>query len=85
MTHFVAADNVARQFGLTIANCDRRTVHKSVRYRVLGKEKMLGLLGDTADVTVAAEPTIMQVTEVESDAAKSNSKRVGKSGKARMH
>ena len=27
ITHFVAAENVARQFGMSIANCDRRTLH----------------------------------------------------------
>jgi len=58
ITHFVASENVARQFGLVIANCDRRTVHLTVRNRVMGKEKMLSLLGDTGDVTLAAEPTI---------------------------
>ena len=39
ITHFVDAENVARQFGLVIANCDRRTVHHSVRNRVMGKQE----------------------------------------------
>ena len=39
---------------------------------------MLSLLGDTGDVTIVGEPTILQVTDVENDdAAKSNSKRIG--------
>ena len=41
ITHVFAAENVARQFGLVIANYDRRTVHQLVRNRVLGKEKMM--------------------------------------------
>ncbi len=83
MAHFVAAEKVAREFGLAIAICDRRTVRQSIKNRVLGKEKMMSLLGDTADVTIVAVPTIMQVMKVESDAAKSNSKRIGKSGRKR--
>jgi hypothetical protein len=59
MTHFVAAENVARQFGLAIANCDRRTVHQSVTNRVLSKDMMVSLLGDIGDATFAAEPTIL--------------------------
>jgi len=50
---------------------------------VLGKVKMLSVPGDTDDVTLVAEPTIMQVTDVESDAAKSNTRRIGKSGRKR--
>ena len=58
ITHFVASENVARQFGLVIANCDRRTLHQSVRNRVMGTKNMLRLVGDTGDVTLVAEPTI---------------------------
>ncbi len=84
ITHFFGAENVARQFGLVIANCDRRTMHLSVRNCMLGKEKTMSLLGDNGDVTLAAEPTILQVTDVEIDAAKSNAKCIAKSEKSRM-
>ena len=42
----------------------------------------MSLLGDTGDVTLAAEPTILQITDVEIDAAKSNAKCIAKSGKS---
>ena len=51
---------------------------------MLDKEKMLSLLGDTVDVTVVGDPTILQVTDIENDdAAKSNSKRIGIYGRKR--
>ncbi len=45
---------------------------------------MLSLLGDIGDVTFDAGPTILHViTDVQSDAAKLNAKRIGKSGRKR--
>ena len=43
----------------------------------------MSLLRDTGDVTLVAEPTILQVTDVEIDTANSNAKKIAKSGKSR--
>ncbi len=49
-----AAEEVARQFGLAIAACDRQAMHESVRNRVLGRNKMLNMAANIGDVTLAA-------------------------------
>ncbi len=43
----------------------------------------LSVVVEASEVEVVAEPTVMQVTDVEIDAAKSNAKRIGKSRKSR--
>ena len=81
MTYIFSAEQVARQFGLAIAACDRQTVHQSVRNRVLGRKKMANMFPDTDDVTVIAEgvvETVVIVVEVVGLALKSNAKRAGK-------
>ncbi len=43
----------------------------------------LFVVKEAGEVEVVAEPTVLQATDVEIDAAKSNAKRIGKSGKSR--
>ena len=43
----------------------------------------LSVVEEAGEVEVVAEPTVLQVTDVEIDAAKSNAERIGKSGKSR--
>ncbi len=43
----------------------------------------LSVVEHAGEVEVVAEPTILPVTDVEIDAAKSNAKSIGKSGKSR--
>ena len=77
------AKQVARQFALTIAACDRQAVHQSVRNRVLGKNRMANIFADIGDVTIAAEVVVETVVHVVSVVSKSNTSRIGNCGRKR--
>jgi hypothetical protein len=49
VTYTFAAEEIARQFRLAIAACDRATVHQSVRNRVLGKQERLNVMANLDD------------------------------------
>ena len=84
MTYIFVAEQVARQFGLAIATCDRQEVQQSVRNRVLGRNKMLNMAANIGDVTLSAEDvvkTVVTVVGVVGETSKSNAKRVGNGGR----
>ena len=87
VTYIFSAEQVARQFGLAIATCDRQTVHQSVRNRVLGRKKMANMFPDTDDVTVIAEGVVETVPRdgnvIGVPSFKSNANRIGNSGRKR--
>ena len=80
MTNIFSAEQVATQFALAIAACDRQAVHQSIRNRVLGKKKMANMFPDIGDVTITAEGvvgSVVHVVNVVGVVSKSNTKRVG--------
>ncbi len=44
-----------------IANCDRSTVHQSVRNRVFDKKMLTEIVASTGDITIAASPVVVEV------------------------
>ena len=80
---FFSAEQVARQFGVAIAACDRQAVHQSVRNRVLGKKKMLDMITYLGCVTTVAEVVVEASVYIDGVASKTNAKRVGQSGRKR--
>ena len=75
MTHMFLAQEVARQYGIVIASCDRHTVQQSIRNRVLANKKMADLIGNTGEVALGAEPPDLQCVDDDVIATKGNSKR----------
>ncbi len=70
VTYIFFAEQVARQFALAIAACDRQAVHQSVRNRMLGKKKIANMFADMGEVTVAAEGVVETVVPVVSEVSK---------------
>ncbi len=75
VTYIFAAEEVARQFRITIATCERSAVHHSVRNRVLAKQDRLIVMANLDDNA--------EVVEVASCGSKTNINRVGKCGQKR--
>ena len=86
VTYIFSAEQVAREYALVIAACDRQAVHQSSRNRVLGKKKMANMFADIGDVTIVAEgvvETVVPVVTLVGVASKSNAGRVGNCGRKR--
>ena len=83
LAYFTAAESVARAFGLVIADCDRSTVHQSVRNRVIGKKKLTEIVASTGDITIVASPLVVEVFDGVVGENKSSANRLGNCGRKR--
>jgi len=81
VTYIFLAEQVSRQFNLTIAACDRQAMHQSVRNCVMGKKHMANLFPDLGDVIVTAEGVVETVVPIVNVGSKSNTKCVGTCGR----